>query len=212
MAKLIHEVKIISGLTDEMKAQGWKKVEPKDEKWAYEQSCQSERDARGYEAKHFMHLSLLAGEVAEILSRPQPDTKPDAAEALGAVHKLRDIATGHAKSWRDIDDIATCVHILKTALQNQGSGVPEGWLLVPREPTEEMIQILWEGLFTVKKYEDRLRDAYKTMIAAAPTPNAGLKEACEKMGRVANEGYTSEKIGDLTILHKKPTPNAGDKP
>jgi len=37
MAKLIHEVKIISGLTDEMKAQGWKKVEPKNEKWAYEQ-------------------------------------------------------------------------------------------------------------------------------------------------------------------------------
>ena len=44
-------------------------------------------------------------------------------------------------------------------------GVPEGWQLVPKEPTYEMIQALWT---TIADNHDTTDGGYKAMLAAAP--------------------------------------------
>ena len=46
------------------------------------------------------------------------------------------------------------------------SGVPEGYVLVPMEPTEEMIAT-WRALFSPWPYEN---NAYYAMLSAVPQP------------------------------------------
>ena len=44
--------------------------------------------------------------------------------------------------------------------------IPDGWCLMPKEPTEEMIDAADESLF----YGKALSELYKAMLAAAPKP------------------------------------------
>lgn len=79
----------------------------------------------------------------------------------------------HSISGADADLIALCspanLHVLthyaaRPSLSAQAVG--DGWVLVPREPTEEM----WSA-FRANDYQDsQFHPAYRAMIAAAPTP------------------------------------------
>jgi len=44
--------------------------------------------------------------------------------------------------------------------------IPEGWQLVPKEPTEEMLNALTDGA----NQHDSWAEGYKAMLAAAPNP------------------------------------------
>lgn len=48
------------------------------------------------------------------------------------------------------------------ALKGNAS-IPEGWVMVPEEPTDEMVQLAID-------MNDGFRNGYKAMIAAAPKP------------------------------------------
>lgn len=68
--------------------------------------------------------------------------------------------------------------IIKAALQSAlyGAGVPNGWQLVPKEPTGEMI---WDGAKENEIYNktiaECMRDIYKAMLSAAPKPPTTTK-------------------------------------
>jgi hypothetical protein len=55
--------------------------------------------------------------------------------------------------------------------------VPEGWVLVPREPTREMLDAAWDNGFSGPGEDDQpdFAAAYRAMLAATP-PTAGEQE------------------------------------
>lgn len=69
-------------------------------------------------------------------------------------------------------------HLLETEYSSAPvQAVPDGWQLVPKEPTEEMVQALKDGSDTGDDGEDLKRTVYdyirleyKAMLAAAPQP------------------------------------------
>lgn len=121
-------------------------------RWAYDQSCKAEREARGYEAKILARLYLLATEFTEAFDRPeldqepldadwqaaklsmdQPPLKPDAAEALGAFEWLleyheeaRPYRVKHNQKYADLR------RLVRTALQNQGAQ----WMPIETAPKD----------------------------------------------------------------------------
>ncbi|MCP1440476.1 hypothetical protein J3D56_003912 [Erwinia persicina] len=78
------------------------------------------------------------------------------------------------QQYGDESDEKKVYQIALTSLTAEPVAVPEGWRLVPLEPTVEMINAaqsstawdrvdFWEGF-----YDDKA--AYQAMLAAAPTP------------------------------------------
>lgn len=89
-------------------------------------------------------------------------------------------------------------------------GAAEGYVMVPKEPTEEMCR---KGVYrdidlTMEIDEATARSVYRAMIAAAS--NAWMKEPIRQSVKDAVAGtpapeYYEEKIGDLTILRNAET-------
>lgn len=50
------------------------------------------------------------------------------------------------------------------------SSIPDGWKLVPIEPTEEMIEGFWGEIKHGKEEIAAAKEAYFDMLAAAPSP------------------------------------------
>lgn len=62
--------------------------------------------------------------------------------------------------------------------------IPEGWKLVPVEPTQAMVEAAFDALPN-SPFEGRIRTHYRAMLAAAPTPPAQKDdEALEVLRRV----------------------------
>ena len=51
----------------------------------------------------------------------------------------------------------------------------EGWVLVPREITDEMITACWPGVYT-KEDAERLRAMWPLLLAAVPLTNSQKSE------------------------------------
>lgn len=60
-----------------------------------------------------------------------------------------------------------------TRLRSERAAVPEGWVMVPVEPTAEMLDvaILRDRQWSINSIP-RIKNAYKAMLAARPTPPA----------------------------------------
>lgn len=56
--------------------------------------------------------------------------------------------------------------------------IPEGWKLVPIEPTEKMMDCYRAAFISEKRFDGK--EVYKAMLEAAPVPPAHIPEA-EKM-------------------------------
>ncbi len=108
-------------------------------------------------------------------------TPPDVA---GLVAELEDEnyrhELQHLRSWQEIDRL---FQQAATALRlSAGGGVPEGWKLVPVDPTPEMLGAFWRqkncGTQEVGKRGPHTDDcsAYRAMLAASPTVEAGHVE------------------------------------
>lgn len=54
----------------------------------------------------------------------------------------------------------------------QAAAVPEGWQVVPEEPTKEMIEASWDvaGIGVIGNQQVHIAIAYRVMLAAAPKP------------------------------------------
>ena len=46
--------------------------------------------------------------------------------------------------------------------------VPEGWQVVPVEPTEAILDVLYDN--GIDEHDEYLRNVYRAMLAAAPKP------------------------------------------
>lgn len=56
----------------------------------------------------------------------------------------------------------------------------EAWRSVPTEPTEAMIEAAQRATPTTYLYDGEPRNIYAAMIAAAPAPDVGMREAIAK--------------------------------
>lgn len=103
-------------------------------------------------------------------------TPPDVATLVEKLEKAKwAITNGKKPDWdaaeRAIEDAATALRL------SAGGGVPEGWKLVPVEPTPEMIgsgglASFKSDMATGLNVREGLISAYKAMLAASPTAPA----------------------------------------
>lgn len=85
-------------------------------------------------------------------------------EALDALRELRNGA--RAEYHADQNDIETNYQIVKAALQGS-AGVPEGWKLVPTEPTDDQLTAALHAQGDQINYDA----IYAAMLTAAPSPD-----------------------------------------
>ena len=76
------------------------------------------------------------------------------------------------RAWGKYDEVQEACHYPidntpKPALKTDAQKVPEGWKLVPVEPTPEMVLA---GAKEVDWYDHNASDCYRAMLAAAPKP------------------------------------------
>lgn len=117
-------------------------------------------------------------------------------QALSDVHieALRSIAQSWmSEAGRDsIEDWIETVLATRQpapAVSQQGGGaVPEGWQLVPKEPTQQMVN---DG---VEEDSDTLRGVYRAMLAAAPNPPADAAPVDAGPRYIANPDDLQTKI------------------
>ena len=64
--------------------------------------------------------------------------------------------------------------------------IPNGWKLVPSEPTQDMLAVVHVRLNTSRP-EDALRRRWRMMLAAAPAPPDGANELKEQEVAVLRE-------------------------
>ena len=62
--------------------------------------------------------------------------------------------------------------------------VPEGWKLVPVEPTQAMVEAAFDALPN-SQLEGRIRTHYRAMLDAAPTPTPPVQQDGEALDRIA---------------------------
>lgn len=60
---------------------------------------------------------------------------------------------------------------------NNAPAVPQGWKLVPVEPTREMIKAM-EGQWLIGSQADMAKREYSTMLATTPAPQVGQRSVC----------------------------------
>lgn len=109
-------------------------------------------------------------------------TPPDAAKIARSLEALAEHLSDQPLTHADSTDLAT-IRKAATALRlSAGGGVPEGWKLVPVEPTPEMLGAFWRqkncGTQEVGERGPHTDDcsAYRAMLAASPTVEAGHVE------------------------------------
>lgn len=74
---------------------------------------------------------------------------------------------GRAEFFRDRGEVKTpelLEHAAELLEAAKADAVPEGFVLVPKEPTEEMLEAGYQDSFDAKGYE--IRGIYKAMIEA----------------------------------------------
>ena len=105
-------------------------------------------------------IDYLCGAIYNRLT--QPDSEP-----VGYI-RMFDWYTRQTEAVVKITKDAQPQHGFTTAVfTTQQPQIPEGWKLVPMEPTKEMAAVYW-------RFNDRtdvvMRDAWAAMLAAAPPP------------------------------------------
>lgn len=102
-------------------------------------------------------------------------TPPDVAGLIGELADEADLCRNETAT-----DIADLLDRAATALRlSAGGGVPEGWKLVPVDPTPEMLGAFWRqkncGTQEVGERGPHTDDcsAYRAMLAASPTVEVG---------------------------------------
>ena len=87
-------------------------------------------------------------------------------ERAGELHRTM---TPHQMALR-IVELQDALELAEEAVRAKQQGVPDGWQLVPEEPTLEMVRAA-----THSAVGFGTRAAYQAMLAAAPKPEAQLK-------------------------------------
>ena len=91
--------------------------------------------------------------------------------------ELEDIAeiVGQSASERSkrITELQDALELAEEAVRAKQPEAPEGWRLVPVEPTPEMTQAACDAEHLPLPMWDRMGNIYKEMLAAAPKPEGG---------------------------------------
>lgn len=119
--------------------------------------------------------------VLDAVDRLTSATSPDVAGLIEDA--LRELDNVTAVTDQDSNCIGCAENLLRKAAAalrlSAGGGVPEGWKLVPVEPTPEMLGAFWRqkncGTQEVGDRGPHTDDysAYRAMLAASPTVEAG---------------------------------------
>lgn len=92
---------------------------------------------------------------------------PEAQALADEIKRLaRDV--GHEARW---NDLTSAIDRLAAMAQ---PAVPQGWRVVPVEPTDEMIDATYHG--------QPLADIWRDMLAASPTPSQGAEPSTSTGG------------------------------
>ncbi|UYW74123.1 hypothetical protein OFY05_00785 [Pseudocitrobacter faecalis] len=133
-------------------------------------------DAAGYyrpEHKIFAESSVkrYGGKVVPLYAAPPaPVSVPD--EVIVLLNHLEDVLPDDAfnlidvKTWNNVSMLSR-PDVYRAAMLQAGNSpvVPDGWQLVPVEPTENMLDAAYSFPAST---EDRMRKQYVAMLAAAP--------------------------------------------
>jgi len=114
------------------------------------------------------------------------------AQADGVMMAVRELAPDLFAFAANLGDAKPTEHGWLTAPKDEGWRTPEGWVLVPREPTEAMLKAAFgamnetpsgtwkrmkaEGQTPRRLFDVKMAPRYRAMIAAAPTQSAGGTE------------------------------------
>lgn len=88
---------------------------------------------------------------------------------IGAIYSRKSAAEAHIKGYEEQGDHS--LHVIPLYTQPQSAGVPEGWKLVPEEPTPEMREAFHRAH---GRYENGYGEApdshWRAMLRLAPQP------------------------------------------
>ena len=104
-----------------------------------------------------------------------------------------------AKFQALVEETVACV----LATQRQGEGEPDGWKLVPIEPTPEMVKAGY--LHKHRDAYDPEADVYRAMLAAAPgatSQGVAVAQPDERIVKVSSQGV---QFGNAWFSHEKIT-------
>lgn len=113
-----------------------------------------------------------------LLNKPVEVKRYDLEDVTSMGEAWREMNENEYGDWIRYDD-----HL--SAMRSRAEGVPDGWKLVPIQPTDAMIHygLCVSGCFN-QIDEDIMLLEYKAMIDATPTPPGGTK--CRKCGSEMN--------------------------
>lgn len=122
-------------------------------------------------ARELVRLAKVADETEAVKEAPSAPVAPQAAEDW--LRQRYGAARGH-HAWRDLAEAFNAGAALSVKAGSYPE-IPEGWQLVPKDPTIEMVAALgWEGdeVLAVGHalISKGIADSYAAMLAAAPTP------------------------------------------
>lgn len=84
------------------------------------------------------------------------------------------------------------------------AGAPEGWVLVPREPTIDMASAGWDAIMAhtgFHEVDDRAEKAYRAMLAASPSsPASGVRVKAWSDGFIGLQLWRDEDNEDAITL------------
>lgn len=125
----------------------------------------------------------VADAIRAYLEAATPPDVAGLADTLEGIEIVRIRANIDALGVRPIETANRAIRQAATALRlSAGGGVPEGWKLVPVDPTPEMLGAFWRqkncGTQEVGERGPHTDDcsAYRAMLAASPTVEAGHVE------------------------------------
>ena len=109
---------------------------------------------------------------------------PDQLTALAA--RLRDHASDYITHPDDAckhSDLLAASEHLRQCAESEHAIVPQGWKLVPLEPTTEMVEAAFDAI-PASLLDGKIRTHYRAMLAAAPQPPSAKDDAVEALRRI----------------------------
>lgn len=110
--------------------------------------------------------------VSVAVGTPDYSVEPQAVKEI--VSRLRTVARAlvreqkiYAEDIETLSDVLQFLESLPARLEAERAAVPDGWVVVPREPTEEMIRCGWGADTSLQ--DANVQRVWKTMLSAAPT-------------------------------------------
>jgi hypothetical protein len=138
-------------------------------------------DSRGAYKSPYMQIAWAAWKASAKATTRSVASRPQQGENAELVKKLKSIANEYRimgaqhyafnqhKPSLDCDDRAKTLEDAASALP--GNGIPDGWQLVPKEPTASMKVEFWNKAGRwVEEGHDRIDELWSAMLAAAPHP------------------------------------------